>query len=231
MALNFGNTASESMQHGIKGVVYGESGVGKTALAATCEAPFIINSDKGLLTLRQFNIPTATINNDKDLSDIKTWIANSQEARQFRTFFFDGISSITDVMLFDALRTGRKDNRLAYADAGRDMTELLIWARDFAGPHIMFTAEVDYVRDKLGGVMRIQPRVPGKGLAPTIAYKFDFIAYMSAQLNPVTQQVDRLLQLQPDDQKVAKARVGFNTSIGPYERAHLGNLFNKIASA
>lgn len=230
MPLNFSTTAAESVEYGRKALVYGESGVGKTALALTVETPFIINSDKGQLTLRQYNIPMATIYNDRDLTDVRNWIEGSQEARQYRTFFFDSISSVADVMLADALKVGRKDPRLAYGEAGRDVVDFMVWARDFRGFDFVFTAECDYIRDKSGGVIRMQPRLPGKALAPTVAYKFDVVAYMGAQYNHETKQLDRYLQLMPDDVRAAKIRAGFNHTIGMYESPHLGMLFDKLAS-
>lgn len=231
MTLNFSTTADESTQYGIKALVYGEAGVGKTALAITCPAPCIINSDKGQLTLRKFAIPMITIYNEQDLKDVRQWIGYSAEARQFQTFFVDSITSVSDVMLADALKVGRKDPRLAYGEAGTDALEFITWARDFKGPNFVFTAECDYLRDKAGNVMREQPRMPGKAVASKIAYKFDIVAYMGAQLNPETKQLDRYLQLQPDGTRVAKSRAGLDAALQMYEPAHMGNLFQKIASS
>lgn len=225
--LHFSTTAEESTQYGTKMLVYGESGVGKTSLALTAPAPFIVNSDKGQLALRKAAIPMATIYDDQDLKDVQQWIANSAEARQFGTFFVDSATSIADAMLDTELRKGRKDPRLAYGEAGRNIINFVRWARDFRGPHFVILAEVDYLKDQ-GGAVRTQPRLPGQKVGPEMAYKFDVVAYMGVHRDGQTNTLGRYLQCQPDQQRTAKDRSG---ALAEVEPADLGYIFNKIAQS
>ena len=61
-----------SAMDGVKVVVYGQSGVGKTSLATTAEAPLILSAEKGLLSVRRFAIPFIDIStyNELDIEEI-----------------------------------------------------------------------------------------------------------------------------------------------------------------
>ncbi len=52
-------------------LVYGAAGVGKTYLADPnqCESPIVVDVDKGLSSLRAFDVPFVSINTEKDLDE------------------------------------------------------------------------------------------------------------------------------------------------------------------
>lgn len=52
MALKWTTTDRASISQGVKMLVYGASGSGKTGLCATLPAPLIISAEGGLLRLR-----------------------------------------------------------------------------------------------------------------------------------------------------------------------------------
>ena len=56
MALKFTTTNQAAQLHGVKALVYGPSGAGKTTLCATAPAPIIISAEAGLLSLLLFGL-------------------------------------------------------------------------------------------------------------------------------------------------------------------------------
>ena len=60
-------TTSKQSTNNVKCLIYGVSGAGKTPLAATSPNPVIINSDDGLLSVAQQDIPSIRVKTLKDL--------------------------------------------------------------------------------------------------------------------------------------------------------------------
>ena len=56
MPLQFSTASQESVTNGIKVLVYGGAGVGKTVLTATLPNPVLISAESGSLSLRESNL-------------------------------------------------------------------------------------------------------------------------------------------------------------------------------
>ena len=72
MALNFTTTRKAAQTNGVKVLVYGKAGVGKTVLCATAPKPVIISAEAGLLSLQGADIPVIEVKNIEDLVEIAT---------------------------------------------------------------------------------------------------------------------------------------------------------------
>ena len=70
---------------GIKCLVYGESGVGKTVLCSTAPDPIIISAESGLLSLRKKDIPVIEINSLKTLRT-RTTCLKEQGGKNLRQY-------------------------------------------------------------------------------------------------------------------------------------------------
>ena len=97
MAVHITTTQQAAQLHGIKCLVYGKSGAGKTKLAATAPAPIILSAESGILSLREFQIPMIQIKTVADLTEVHQWAQNSAEAKQFATIYIDSISEIGEI--------------------------------------------------------------------------------------------------------------------------------------
>jgi len=115
MALTFSTTREQAAVHGVKCLVYGKAGVGKTTLCATAPTPIIFSAEAGLLSLGAHDIPVALIKTIDDLEDAYRWATESHEASQFETVCLDSISEIAEVVLSNAKKTC-KDPRQAYGE-------------------------------------------------------------------------------------------------------------------
>ena len=54
-------TRAASLENGIKCLVYGRSGIGKTHLCATAPTPIIVGAEGGELSLREQDVPLIQI--------------------------------------------------------------------------------------------------------------------------------------------------------------------------
>ena len=208
---------------GVKVLVYGRAGTGKTRLAATAPAPFIFSAENGLLSLRKERIPFTTINTLKDLDEAYKWLTTSKEARNFQTFSLDSISEIAEIVLANEL--GRtKDPRQAYGEMAKVVFDKFRKFRDFNGPHILFISKEDFVKDEQIGGMYFGPSFPGKQLVTQAPYFFDMVFRMTLLKDKEGKNFSAL-QTQPDSNVNAKDRSG---ALDFWEEPNLTKIFNKV---
>lgn len=218
------STSALGMGHGIKALVYGKAGMGKTFLATTAPAPCIIMTEPGLLGLRRFNLPFIEARTVPALMQVADWIARSPEARQFQTFFVDSLSEVLEILLIEEKRrVGQKEPRRAYNELLERALELIRLFRDISGPNIIFTAKEEYSQDDTQAMM-FRPRFPGRAMGIEAPYFFDEVWQL--HLFRHTDGKDhRALRCHPTNQHEAKDRSG---SLSEVEPANLAYIFDKM---
>lgn len=226
MALQFSTTDQASAAAGVKVLVYGDAGMGKTTLCATAPAPIIISAESGLLSLRKYRIPVIEIKTIDQLTEAYDWSIRSAEARQFATICIDSISEIGEVVLTNAKRQV-KDPRQAYGELIEKMTMTIRAFRDLPGKHVYMAAKMEPMKDELTGVVRYGPAMPGSKLGPQLPYFFDEVFRLGVNKSPQGETY-RFLQTQPDLQYTAKDRSG---SLAAIESPDLNHVFAKILGA
>jgi hypothetical protein len=221
VGLTLTTTDAVSIGHGIKCLVYGESGVGKTRLCATAPRPIIISAEGGLLSLRSQKIPALEIKQLDDLNRAHDWLSGPAGS-QYYTICLDSISEIAEKVLANA-KKGTKDGRAAYGTLADQMWQVIRAFRDMPGKCVVMTAKAEYVKDDTTGITRWGPSMPGKQLTQGLAYYFDEVFYYGS----FRQQAGefKALQTQMDLQYTAKDRSG---ALAFYESPDLLAVFNKI---
>lgn len=241
MSLQFTTAEQASQLSGVKVLVYGDAGLGKTVLCATAPAPLVISAESGLLSLRKANlerlygvgnpsvayhVPTILVNNVTDLQEAYNWVANSAEARVIGTVCLDSLTEIAEVVLNNAKRQV-KDPRQAYGELIEKMQTLIRLFRDLPGKNVYMAAKMEPSKDELTGVVRYGPAMPGSKLGPQLPYFFDEVFRLGVNKTPQGESY-RFLQTQPDLQFTAKDRSG---ALAAMEPPHLAQIFSKILGA
>lgn len=226
MALKFTTTDQAAQLHGVKMLIYGTSGVGKTTLCATAPQPIILSAEAGLLSLRKFQIPVIEIRTVDDLTEVHRWCQQAAEARQFSTVCIDSITEIGEVVLANAKRQV-KDPRQAYGELIEKMMTTIKAFRDLQGKHVYMAAKAAPVKDEMAGVVHYMASMPGSKLGPQLPYLFDEVFRLGINKTPQGEQY-RFLQTQPDLQYDAKDRSG---ALDPIEPPDLNHVISKILGA
>lgn len=222
MAINLQSTATIASS-GVKVLVYGQAGAGKTTLIKTAPAPLILSAEAGLLSLAGTDIPFIEIHSIAELGEVGQWIMQSKEAAQFKTICLDSISEIAEVCLSEA-KQSLKDGRAAYGEMAEQMAKVIRAYRDIPGRNIYFTAKMDKSESDTGARL-FAPSMPGKTLTQQLPYFFDEVL----ALRLVTDKdgnTGRALMCAPDTMWTAKDR---SSKLAAWEPADLGAIFNKIA--
>lgn len=238
MALNFTTAQDASQMSGVKVLVYGPAGVGKTVLMATAPAPLLISAESGALSLRQsnlerlygvgnphicYNMPIIEVKTVEDLQDAYNWCANSPQAQAFQTIGMDSISEIAEVVLNNAKRQV-KDPRQAYGELIEKMESVVRMFRDLPNKNVVISAKMEPSKDELTGIVKYGPSMPGAKLGQKLPYFFDEVFRLGVGQTPQGEKY-RFLQTQPDLQFEAKDRSG---ALDPVETPILSAVFAKI---
>lgn len=214
------STKQVSLDHGIKCLVYGRSGIGKTRLTATAPRPIIVSAEGGLLSLRDKDIPAFEIKNLDDLNRAHDYLIGPG-GRDYYTIAVDSISEIAEKVLANA-KAGTKDGRQAYGILADQMWTTIRALRDIKGKCVVMTAKAEYVKDE-NGVTRWGPSMPGKQLTQGLAYYFDEVFHLGSYRGAGGEHIS--LQTKSDLQYEAKDRSG---ALDFFEYPDLTGVFNKI---
>lgn len=217
--------------NGVKMLVYGKAGRGKTTLCATCPNPIILSAESGLLALSRYQLPYVEIKTVDDLTEVFNWAQSSAEAKQFQTICIDSISEIGEVVLTNAKAqkvNGKLiDPRQAYGLLIDQVSATIRAFRDLPGFHVYVSAKQEAIKDEQTGIVLNGPFMPGTKLGPSLPYHFDEVFHLDIGKDPATQKDYRFLRTQPDFSNDAKDRSGRLDAI---EYPDLGNIIKKITA-
>ena len=221
MAINLRSTGSLSA-NGVKMLVYGNAGVGKTSLIPTLPNPVVLSAEGGLLSIQGADVPFIEINSMATLMEAYTWLTESDEAKQFESVALDSISEIGEVVLAEELKKN-KDGRAAYGELNTVMASMIRAFRDLPHKHVYFTAKCDKSQDETGRML-YAPSMPGKSLSMQIPYFFDLLLALRVEKD-AEGVAQRALMCDSDGIWQAKDRSG---KLDTWEAPDLGAIIAKI---
>lgn len=216
-------TSQSAMEQGIKVLVYGRAGVGKTRLIATAPTPVILSAENGTLSLRQHNIARLPeIRTIEDFKEQKRWALESRESLDFYTICLDSISEIAQTVLFNEM-TRSKDGRAAYGAMNNEVTQIVNSFRS-SNRTVYFVSQEEFEKDEQTGIFMSRPSLPGRTLTNDLPYKFDEVLQLALYPNGQGGTFGALL-CHPTPTTVAKDRSG---ALAQYEQPDLSAIFRKI---
>ena len=224
MAINLKSTSNASSD-GVKIIVYGMAGAGKTSLIPTLPNPIIISAESGLLSIQGSNIPYIDIDSYESLMEAYKFITTSEEAKGFDSIAIDSISEIGEVVLAHEKRVN-KDGRAAYGEMAVQVMEIMRAFRDIKGKHIYFSAKCEKSQDETGRML-YAPSMPGSKLAQQIPYLVDEVFALRVEKDSEG-NAQRALMCASDGLWQAKDRSG---KLDAWEAPDLGAIIKKIGGA
>ena len=224
MAINLKRTSTITAD-GVKVLVYGQAGAGKTCLIPSLPNPVILSAEGGLLSIAGTDIPYIEIGCMKDLDEAYKWLVGSKEAGEFQSVALDSISEIAEVVLNTEKKIA-KDPRQAYGAMQEQMTDLIRAFRDLPGKHVYFSAKLEKAQDEMGRIL-YAPSMPGNKVGQQLPYFFDEVLALRVEKdNEGVPQ--RMLMCIPDGIWTAKDRSG---ALDQWEAPDLSGVIAKIGGA
>jgi AAA domain-containing protein len=217
------NTSKISAKDGIKTLVYGPSGVGKTRLSITAPGPFIFSAEKGLLSLRSNSIPYIDISSYAQMKEAYKWFVSSNEAKYVGTLFLDSLTEIAQVILAEE-KKNNKDPRKAYMAMQDSVYELIRNFRDMKGRNIVLICWEQLIEQGLS--KKACPVIPSEKLLAALPYFWDLVLHHYHERTS-TGVVYQAFHTKDCDWWTAKDRGG---QLDEIEEPNLTKLFIKAAS-
>lgn len=179
-------------------VIYGDSGVGKTTLVSHLENAIILSAEKGLLSLRKFDIPYFEITDMDDVNEAYLIVKKSD----YDHIAFDSLTEIAEVVLYE-MKEGKKDKRQAYGELADAFGVMIRKFRDIKGKNTIFFAKEKNIYDDEGNIVKYAPLMPGRVLPHGLPYLVDEV--FSYQMD---RKGERFFQTAADRKRPAKDRSG-----------------------
>ena len=221
MAINVKTTGSLSA-NGVKVLVYGQAGAGKTSLIKTLPSPIVLSAEGGLLSIQDADLPFIEISDMDTLREAYTWLTQSDEAKGFQSVALDSISEIAEVVL-NAEKKATKDPRQAYGAMQEQMADIIRAFRDLPGRHVYMSAKLEKTQDEMGRVL-YAPSMPGNKTGQALPYFFDEVLALRVEKDSEN-NTQRALMCDSDGLWLAKDRSG---KLDAWEAPDLGAIIAKI---
>lgn len=230
--LKFTTVSKAATTHGIKILVYGSAGAGKTRLCGTAPKPIIISAEAGLLTFKKMiddgildpSTPVIEVNSIETVDAAYEWCKLNATTHGIETICLDSISEITERCL-QAERAKSKDPRQAYGEMAGRTIDLVKKFRDLPGLHVLITAKQTVAKDPVTGVEKAAPTAPGQQVGPALPYLFDEVFHAYTDKNPKDGTTYHALRTHAAFNAEAKDRSGVLEEI---EYPDFAYLINKI---
>ncbi len=211
-------------QQGVKLLVYGAAGAGKTSLCASAPGRVLmISMESGLLSIRdRENVDAIEVKEASEIMDIHDMLKNGE--LQYDTVCLDSVSEMSEILLnFEKQR--HKDPRMAYGNVQETVTNVMRAYRDLQ-MHVVFVCKME--KQNVDNVMQYEPKMVGTKLGQSITYFFDEVLAL------------RVIEDQDDDGQVVKRR-WLQTDVGqgytakdrsgklePFEEPNLVDVITKL---
>lgn len=189
---------------GAKIVIYGDSGIGKTRLLKDLRDVFIVSSEKGLLSLDEYDIPYTEVGSLSSLQEAYRYCLKCEH----ECIAIDSITEIAETVLFafkkEKTGTGAlRDPRDAYGKMADDIGALIRNFRDIPNKTIIMNAKEKPIYDSLDNISGYTAMMPGRVLPHGLPYLVDEVFAF---------QIDKkdtpFLQTKGDRKRPAKDRSG-----------------------
>lgn len=191
--------------NGVKILVYGQAGAGKTSLIKTLPNPIILSAEGGLLSIQDADLPYIEIKTMADLGEAYQWLVGTDEGKAFESVALDSISEIAEVVL-NTEKKNSKDPRQAYGAMQEQMTDLIRAFRDLPNRHVYFSAKMEKTQDDMGRIL-YAPSMPGNKLGQALPFFFDEVLALRVERD-AEGNTQRALMTNPDGIWQAKDRSG-----------------------
>ena len=220
MAIQLKSTGELGNQ-GLKVLVYGQAGCGKTTLSKTLPKPVVLSAEGGLLSLKDDNIPYLEIKSMTDLHEAYEWVSKSKD---YESVVLDSISEIAEVVLSHEKKIN-KDGRAAYGEMDVQLSEIIRAFRDL-NMHVLMTAKLEKQQDEMGRMLYF-PSLPGNKTAQKLPYFFDEVLALRIEKDE-DGKTQRALMCDSDGLWLAKDRSG---KLSAWESPDLGEIIAKVGGA
>lgn len=175
--------ASDSLQHGLKVLLYAVSGTGKTTMVGTLPGKtLLLNAENGTLVLKECdnadNIDIIDVKTTSELSEV--YLALKSGELKYDNVVLDSLSEIGENLFSDIEADPTVDKEFGglYTTFRKRLTEIIKAFRDLKGVNVVLIALADEV--DINGIVRTMPALPHKKTQASIIALFDECLFLES---------------------------------------------------
>ena len=223
MGFNIKST-EDAHRDGIKALIYGVSGIGKTTQLGTIEGKtLILSAESGLLVLKDKKIDVLDIDSIATLAEAYTAIKEGELA--YDTVALDSLSEIGDILIneleADDYYGDSSNSFVKWGEYTKRMIKIVKMFRDLKGINVVFLALSEPV--EANGSIKYYPMIPAKKAQSKLVSLFDEVYYYS-----VNKDDKRILHTSGSNMFEAKSRSGLESSIEVSDTNNIGSIIKQI---
>lgn len=169
------------INNGLKILVYGPAGSGKTRLTVTADSKtLLVSVEGGLLSIKNVSkkikklVDVIVIEKITDLQSVYELLTKKH---LYSWVCIDSLAEIAEQILVSEKKK-YKDKRQAYGSMAESITEFIKLFRDLENCNVLFTAKQEREKDELSGKMLYRPMLEGRVLPNKVPYLFDEVFAM-----------------------------------------------------
>lgn len=206
-----------AINFGVKAIVYGPAGTGKTPIANTAPRPVLLATEPGLLSMRKSTIPTWVGNTKDRIDEFFKWFFNSNDSKNFDTLVIDSVSQMCEIALEDAKRR-IKHGQAQYGDMADYVMPYMERLYFMQNKHMYLIAKEE---KQESGFLR--PYYPGRVIPVAIPHRYDLITRVAKVQLPNIGEVTAF-QCNGTYEVMARNRIG---TLDTFEQPDFANIIRK----
>lgn len=213
---------------GVKCLIYGISGSGKTSSLATLpnlSRTLIASAESGLLSLaeRGAGMDVAEIGCPDDLRGIYAFLTESEDAKKYDSVALDSLTEMAQQILAEEL-SNSKDGRKAYGEMNNRVSRIVRLFRDLPNRNVILICQQEKQADESGKIF-YGPSMPGKTVSQALPYYFDLVACQRVRTEADGTVLRSFQFASTDEMHIAKDRSG---KLDQFEECDWSKIFNKL---
>ncbi len=210
--------------YGVKCLVFGGAGSGKTPIFNTAPRPLLLAVEPGMLSMRGSTVPAFEANTVAKIDDFFKWFLSSVEAKNYDTLGVDSVSQMAEIYVEDALRTNSHGMK-AYGEMATKVMKHINALYYHPQKHLYLIAKQTVVEEN--SVQKRKPYFPGKDLNVKIPHLFDEILHLGLHNIPGVVGQQKAFCTKEQYDVFARDRSG---RLNEFEPPNLTDIFNKAMS-
>lgn len=223
MEFNIKNT-SDTTTDGVKVLLFGSSGIGKTSLLGTLSGKtLILSAESGLLVLKDKDIDVIDIDSIEKLGAV--YVALKSGELKYDNVCLDSLSEIGEMIVAELDKDdyyGDPTNTFPmWKEYSKRMTNIAKSFRDLKGMNIVLTALAEPV--EANGSIKYLPMIPAKKAQAKLVSLYDEVYYYN-----YNKDGQRVIHTVGKSMYEAKSRGGVATEIIIDEDNNLGTILKSI---
>ena len=209
---------------GVKVLLFGASGLGKTTMLGTLSGKtLILSAESGLLVLKDKDVDVIDVDSIEKLGSV--YVALKSGELKYDNVCLDSLSEIGEMIVTELDKDdyyGDPTNTFPmWKEYSKRMTNIAKSFRDLKGINIILTALAEPV--EANGSIKYMPMIPAKKAQAKLLSLYDEVYYYA-----FNKDKQRVLHTSGSNMYEAKSRLGVDSEIVVSEDNNLGSILNKL---